>query len=67
MNQEAKKIQIITDEDFTLRCCWMCHHCKLDIGKGYICTSDPNKERVLGGNYEIHISRNHCPNYKRNI
>lgn len=55
----------ITDNDFTLRCCWMCKHCKLDLGKGYICIARSGLELFLGGNVEIHKDRTHCPDYVR--
>lgn len=53
----------ITDDDFTLCCCWMCKHCVLDLGRGYLCTTD---DHVIGGNVEIHINRSHCIDFKRN-
>lgn len=56
----------ITDNDFTLRCCWMCRHCKLDIEKGYVCTANPDNTVRLGGNVEIHIDRSNCHSYERN-
>ena len=55
----------ITDNDFTLRCCWMCHHCVLDIDKGYLCTANPRKPSIIGGNVEIHIDRSSCKHFDR--
>ena len=53
----------ITDKDFTLRCCWMCKHCVLDIGRGYICKTD---NHLIGGNMEVHLNQDFCSHYTRN-
>ena len=53
----------ITDKDFTLRCCWMCKHCVLDIGRGYICKTD---NHLIGGNMEVHLNQDFCSHYSRN-
>ena len=53
----------ITDKDFSLRCCWMCKHCVLDIGRGgYVCKTD---DHLIGGNMEIHLNQDFCHNFKR--
>ena len=61
-NTKTTKAIEITDNDFTLCCCWMCKHCVLDLGRGYLCTTD---DHHIGGNVEIHIDRSNCPNFKR--
>lgn len=58
---------MITDKDFTLCCCWACKHCYLDLSAGYICTGKGEKPIAIGGNMEIHLSRDDCKNFKRNI
>lgn len=56
----------ITDKDFTLRCCWACKHCELDILRGYECNANPNLPPIpLGGNVEIHKNRDNCKAYIR--
>lgn len=54
---------MITDKDFSFRCCWTCDHCILDLDLGYICTDKGDKP--LGGNEEIHKNRDNCRAYKR--
>lgn len=58
---------MITDNDFSFRCCWTCDHCQLDIIRGYQCTAvGPNMLPIpLGGNEEIHKNRENCKAYKR--
>lgn len=58
---------MITDNDFSLRCCWSCIHCQLDILRGYECNAVPPSIGAipLGGNEEIHKNRDNCKAYKR--
>ena len=58
---------MITDKDFSFRCCWTCVHCQLDILHGYQCNAvGPNMLPIdLGGNEDIHKNRSNCKAYKR--
>lgn len=59
----TRKATVITDNDFTLCCCWMCDHCVYDLGRGYICKID---NHTIGGNADAHIDRSDCDFFKRN-
>ena len=58
---------MITDKDFSFRCCWTCKHCVLDLARGYECDAVPPSLGTipLGDDEVIHHNRENCKAYER--
>lgn len=56
---------MITDKDFSLRCCWSCRYCKYDLALGYGCYATGEGHSHIGGNEAIHKNKDNCKLYKR--